>query len=61
VPSDRPALVAGESGVSVESPFAVRLVKRLTAAARRADLRMLLRNELAGGSAAVTQGYDAHP
>jgi hypothetical protein len=61
VPGDRPALVACERGASVESPFAVRLVKRLTPAARRADLRMLLRGELAGAGAAVTQGYDAHP
>ncbi len=49
------------AGVAVESPFAVRLAKRLSAASRRADLRALLRVELPGLSRTdrgrVARGY----
>jgi tRNA A-37 threonylcarbamoyl transferase component Bud32 len=46
-PARGPLLVAAEN-VAVDSPFAVRLVKRLSPSARAADLRLFLRSDLPG-------------
>ncbi|MFO0847369.1 MAG: lipopolysaccharide kinase InaA family protein [Gemmataceae bacterium] len=63
-PTAGPRLVCprtGEPRVAVGSPFAVRLVKRLTDADRRADLKAVLRLDLPGLSLAdrcrVARGY----